>query len=501
MISHKKKIIIIGAGVAGLSAGCYAQMSGFQTQIFEKHDKPGGLCTSWQRNGYTIDGCIHWLVGSSPSSAFYKFWEEIGAVQEKEFVYFDEYLNYETEDGKNLSFSTNLDILRENMINFATEDKDQIDSFINFSKKLIDFQQPLEKPLELYTLNDGLKLISKIAPFLNLMRSLSKISISDFASRFKNQHLKNLFLRLWFPEFSLFFLSLTLTWLHKKEAGYPIGGSFSFAKGIEKRYLELGGKINYNSPVKKILIKDDKAIGVELENGTKHYSDIVISASDLYKTIFKLLEGKYVDEKIKKLFDMPIFPPLLYISLGVNRTFKDLPYSIEGFDIPLKKSIKIDNKYENRMRVRIHNFDPTLSPQGKTLITIAFNSNYDYWRKLYDIKDEYKKEKNRIFEEILYNLDYKFPKITNDIEIWDIATPITFERYTENYKGSFEGWLLTPKNFNVIIPRKFMKLKNFYISGHWTLLGGGLPSALISSRWTIQLICHDNKIKFMEVAK
>ncbi|MCK4323768.1 MAG: NAD(P)/FAD-dependent oxidoreductase, partial [Armatimonadetes bacterium] len=54
-----KSIIIIGAGIAGLSAGCYARMNGYRTTIFEMHDKPGGLCTSWKRRGYTIDGCLH----------------------------------------------------------------------------------------------------------------------------------------------------------------------------------------------------------------------------------------------------------------------------------------------------------------------------------------------------------------------------------------------------------------------------------------------------------
>ena len=73
-----KSVIIIGAGIAGLSAGCYLQMNGYRTQIFELHDKPGGLCASWKRNGYTIDGCIHWLLGARPGIDFYRFWEELG---------------------------------------------------------------------------------------------------------------------------------------------------------------------------------------------------------------------------------------------------------------------------------------------------------------------------------------------------------------------------------------------------------------------------------------
>ncbi len=77
----QKSIIIAGAGIAGLSAGCYGQMNGFRTQIFERHDKPGGLCTSWKRQGYTVDGCLNWLVGSRPGDNFHRSWEELGAVQ------------------------------------------------------------------------------------------------------------------------------------------------------------------------------------------------------------------------------------------------------------------------------------------------------------------------------------------------------------------------------------------------------------------------------------
>lgn len=49
-----RSVIIIGAGIAGLSAGCYGQMNGYNTKIFEMHSIPGGLCTSWKRKSYTF---------------------------------------------------------------------------------------------------------------------------------------------------------------------------------------------------------------------------------------------------------------------------------------------------------------------------------------------------------------------------------------------------------------------------------------------------------------
>ncbi|MDE7127995.1 MAG: NAD(P)/FAD-dependent oxidoreductase, partial [Bacteroidales bacterium] len=78
MILKPIKLIIVGAGIAGLSAAVYARKSGFQTLVLEKNTVPGGLSTSWRRKGYTIEGGIHWLTGSSPRLPHHKIWKEIG---------------------------------------------------------------------------------------------------------------------------------------------------------------------------------------------------------------------------------------------------------------------------------------------------------------------------------------------------------------------------------------------------------------------------------------
>src|SRR5512147_1059489 len=107
-----KSIIIIGGGIAGLAAGCYGRMNGFSTRIFEMHKKkPGGLCTSWKRQGYIVNGCIHWLVGSSPKSGTHRLWEELGAVQGRQFVYHDEYGRVESADGRTFIVYADIDRL------------------------------------------------------------------------------------------------------------------------------------------------------------------------------------------------------------------------------------------------------------------------------------------------------------------------------------------------------------------------------------------------------
>lgn len=106
-----KKIIIIGAGIAGLSAGCYARMNGYEAEIYEMHDKPGGLCTSWKRKGYIFDGCLHWLMGSHPGSSMYKLWAELGAVQGRRIYNKDIFYRFNSSDGRALVIYCDVDKL------------------------------------------------------------------------------------------------------------------------------------------------------------------------------------------------------------------------------------------------------------------------------------------------------------------------------------------------------------------------------------------------------
>ena len=78
----------------------------------------------------------------------------------------------------------------------------------------------------------------------------------------------------------------------------------------------------------------------------------------------------------------------------------------------------------------------------------------------------------------------------------DVATPITWERYTGNWRASFEGWLTTTKTFGMRMGKTLPGLKNFYMAGQWVEPGGGVPSAAISGRNVIQIICKQDKKPF-----
>ena len=86
-----KEIIIVGAGISGLSAGCYAQMNGYKTAIYEMNKIPGGLCTAWQRKGFTFDISMHMLTGSV-SGPYHKMWEELGVSRKFQISFSQSYL-------------------------------------------------------------------------------------------------------------------------------------------------------------------------------------------------------------------------------------------------------------------------------------------------------------------------------------------------------------------------------------------------------------------------
>ena len=114
-----KSIIIIGAGLAGLATGCYGQMNGYETEIFESQAKPGGVCVSWKRKGYTFDYALHNLFGTSPDSPDKEVWMELGALRGLQTYSFKEFVQVEDTDGK-----TTMEIVIQEIV----EDKITIDT-------------------------------------------------------------------------------------------------------------------------------------------------------------------------------------------------------------------------------------------------------------------------------------------------------------------------------------------------------------------------------------
>lgn len=491
-----KKILIIGSGIAGLSAGCYLQMNGYQTEIFEIHNIPGGLCTAWKRKGYTFDGCIHSLGGINPDFKLYHYWNELIDMKKLKFFYYDMLGAIEEENGKKVTVYTNPDKLEKELISIAPEDKKFISKFIKVIKKLSKYDTQLSKPLELWTPLDYFLSQFKTTPYLMDLIRWQK-SVEETSKKCKSPLLKKVIAQDFFTHYPAYFLIFSLAHLHNKNAGYPIGGSLPFAHALENKYLKLGGKVHYNSKVNRINVKNNQAISITLENNEVRDADIVISAADGYSTIFKMLEGRYIDDKIKQLYNShPKWPSMILVSLGISKTFENEPSCIE---LHLNKELVVDKTSKLKsIPITIYNFDSTLAPTGKTCIRVILRTgNFRYWDNLKKTNiEKYKKEKERLSKEIIKILDKRLGGVIENVEVIDVATPSTFYKYTNNWMGSTQGWNWLPGLIPETLKKELPGLKNFYMIGQWTTPGGGVSTAFQSGRDITRIICKKDKKQF-----
>jgi phytoene dehydrogenase-like protein len=490
-----KSIIIIGGGVAGLAAGCYAQMNGYRSQIFELHDLPGGLCTAWERRGYTFDGCIHYLFGSGPGQPYHRVWEELGAVQGRPMINHESLMRIVGPDGQALTVYSDPDRLEAHMKELSPADARLIAAIADGIRTFTAFDMSIlqSKPRSLMSADDWRTFGTSMLPYVGSLAKWGTVSAAELALRFKDPFLRRAvpLMFAWAECPVMVGLSL-LAYMHTGNAGFPAGGSLAFAQAIEARYRSLGGQIQYNAQVQKILVENDRAVGVRLYDDSEHRADYVLSAADGRGTNFDLLDGQYLDDRLRRVYDghLPTHSQV-QISLGVARDLSGEPHWTQYL---LPQPMTIAGEEHASIGVKHYCFDPSLAPAGKSSVIVMLRSDYCYWqriygRKLYDLEQLQAGDQVGAFLEALY------PGIGADVEFEDVATPMSYERYTGNWLGATTGWLLTKDTMRSMIqgmPKTLPKLGNFYMAGQWVEPGGSVPVVAMSGRNAIQLICHED---------
>ncbi|MDD5686894.1 MAG: NAD(P)/FAD-dependent oxidoreductase [Elusimicrobia bacterium] len=489
-----KKVILIGAGVTGLCSGINLEKAGYEVEIYEMHSLPGGVCTAWKRNGYVFDGCINWLMGSSPDGYFHDLWREVGALDDTtKVVEYDVYSVVELSSGRKISIYTDPEKLEKEMLALSGEDEKEIKRFIRAIKLFSRLQFPADNVNMVgYIVRLAGFLISNAGTALMFIR-LFGMDIKDYAKRFRNPDIRETILRIIDGDIGASMLVMMLGYMAKKANGFVIGGSLEFAKRIEKKYLSLGGKIFYDSRVKEIIVENNKATGIRLENRKICNADYIVSAADGYDTIYRMLGGKYKTPLIEEAYSKwKLFPATCQVSLGVADEFKNEPPMISFI---LKKKIITDPKSSTgELHLRILNFDRSLAPAGKTPVAVMLPADYDYWANLRnENKAEYDKQKKRIAEETIEAINNRFPGIKEKVEAVDVATPATYERYTNVWKGRWEGFWPNAKQVRKKIPYKIPGLSNFWMAGQWLHPGGGLPPALMDGKQVCSEICKKDR--------
>ena len=208
---------------------------------------------------------------------------------------------------------------------------------------------------------------------------------------------------------------------------------------------------------------------------------------------------------IDELFDPPLVEdwaqrlranvsPILdtFVSLGIRADLSDVPESV-GF--PVSEPVFCGGQHHDNLAINNYAAYEGYAPEGCTALTLFLNGDtYDWWAdRMAD--GTYAQEKQRLAEAVIAALAKKYQQIEGRVDVWDVATPLTYERYLHSYKGS---WMsnMKPGEKMASYPSKPEGIAHVYFAGQRITAPGGLPTAAETARTAVQHLCKDEGVVF-----
>jgi phytoene desaturase len=493
-----KKVAIIGSGFGGLSAAIRLQSRGFQVTIFEKNEMVGGHAYQLKKDGYTFD------MGPSLITApdiIQKVFRSAGRKMENyiDLISLDPYYRIYFHDKSFLDYNGDSEHMKKEMSKFNINDARNYDSFMNLTSKLYDA-----------VITDGLgstpfmswKTMIEFMPKALKLRalypcySLVKKYFKDFRHRFSFSFHP---LFIGGSPFRSPAVYLMIPYLEKKGGvWFTPGGMYSLVKAFETVFIEQGGIILTNYEVNEIVVKNNKAVGIQV--GHEFYpSDIVISNADFAHTQLNLIQPearkKWHDRKVKKMgYSMSAFliylgvrkqyPELLHHTLILSERYRELVKDV--FD---RKILPDDFSMYLHIPTRT---DVNMAPPGcesmYVLVPVPnLDSNID-WNTM----------KKTYADKIINYLENEFglKDLSQNIDVLEIFTPEDFKKRRNNHLGS--AWGVEPKLTQTAIFRPHNKsddIEGLYFVGTNTHPGAGVPGVLLTAETTEYLIVKDFQIE------
>ncbi len=498
MTTKAKKIVVIGAGVAGLSAGCYALMNGYDVEIFEAHSKCGGMCTSWSRRNFVFDYCVHNLAGTSEKTAVKMVWDELGALQQTPILRHEQFCRVEDVHGNVLNWYTDLDRLRSHIATEFREDVAPIDVLIRQAKKFA------KADLGAMALGGALRTL-KALPCVPAISRWNKMKLGQYAERLQHPFMKRAFHHLMYDingdDVPMMALLYFMAGLSQGDFGWPVGGSQGLSDAIEKRVHALGGTIHYRKNVEEIMVRNDRAIGVRLTGGEEVPADRVVAAGDGYHTVHDLLHGQYTSETIEQYFSEAgdVAPFGVVVFLGLNRPVAEVPHStILLFDEPFD----VGEHRQDSMLMTAYHPDSGLTGGERSIIKLEVCGTYSYWKNLRDEnRTDYRARKQQLAEMLTDKISHRVLGVKEAVEVIDVCTPPTAERYTRNRFG----WQAGPPKANAgVIQRQGLSrtlpgLSNFHMVGQWSDAQLGVSCVAMGARARVKSICKADGRRFVTI--
>ncbi len=479
------KIIIIGGGVSGLSAGIFARLNGFETVIFEHNHVAGGNLTGWKRNGYTIDNCIHWLTGTNEKTKTYKDWQTVGALGNSPIIQLESLYTY-SDGSESLTLYRDIDKLKNEMLTLSPNDEKEINRFIKAIKLISQIQE---------TKNIGnIFYLIKNSP--TLLR-YARLSTKELSYRFSHPIIRDFLLSLMGKDFTALAIIITFSTFTSGNGDILQGGSLTTAKNVTDKYLSLGGELHLNKDVVKIHKIKNKVTSVTLSDGTTVYGDYVISCVDLKQTYLNLLREN-MPSRINRVYSNSKFKRFSSYHCAFSCDLSSIKFKGDYI-------FKLKSEYKNALNteyliLREFSHDKSFAPEGKTVIqTITFcseESSLQFIELKNDIKT-YNAKKSYLASIIKKAIEEHFKGLK--LTLLDVWTPATYKRFTKAETGSYMSFILPKNTLPKIASSKAQGYKNLYFASQWQKLPGGLPTALELGKKAVLEIVRKEKFKLPKI--
>ena len=490
-----KKVVIIGGGIAGMTAGVLLQKADYDTEIYEKNALPGGQCTGWKREGYFIDNCIHWLTGTRPGSALHELWKEIGALGDDVELYKKEMFFSSKLNGQTLTFWRDKERTRKEMLELSPEDEKEINRLIDFVSLAETMTVPVEKPFDAMNPLDFIKLGMSMKSMGKVMKEYGNMDINELATRFKHPLIQRAIIDYMPSGYQAYAFLVSYGTVTGGNGDIPKGGSLAMSLRIAEKYKEYGGVLHTGAGVKQILLNGKKAEGVLLENGSYVEADYVICACDTDYTFRKLLPETYMPKGLKKMYTERDKYPVssgFQMAYAVDGVFPELT----GTRVFSCNEMKVGSQTVECMSIQSYDYEPDFAPEGKMILQTNFSqieSDYTYWESLYEDKAKYEQMKAEIAEQALQRVVSEYPFLEGKIRVIDIWSPMTYTRYYNSYKGAYMSFVTTKHAKSITVPGVVKGIDNILLASQWLMGPGGLPTAAAMGKFAAWRIMKGRK--------
>lgn len=465
-------VVIIGAGIGGLVCGCYLAQSGLRVAIFEKHDKPGGYCTSFVRKGFLFDVGVHYLGGCHNNGQINRVLKELGMLDRLDLLHYDPTDRIVTPDHEVLIRKHYKDTLEGLQIEFKEE-----------SRKLQDFFNFLTNPnfYEIYTKTKHISFKELLDSFFvdKKLKSIFGILLGNIG--LSPSRASALSATVLYRDFIL------------QPGSYPKGGVQKLPNLLAERFQEYGGELFFNNAISEILMKDSKVYGVVCERGKQHDAKVCVSNADAKHTFFSLIKNSSLQSKqINKLeTSMSAFAVYLGVNLKLHKILrkKCAIWNFSTYDLEACYGDFANNIHKKPLPYIVCTF-PSLNSSAvesdKHVVELFLGAPFktqEFWA---GFKDELAAKAVAKADEVIKGL-------SDNIEMMIVGTPQTFFRYTHNNNGAMYGWASTPSQIDRNIFPQRTNIPGLYLAGHWCTNGlgqGGISGVAYSGRHIAKIICN-----------